>query len=148
MQGYSITETARLSLAAARQECSALKHDYIRPEHILLGLASSDDRTLLQVWSGLNIDPVDIRRATLARLSPGRADNDGPDVPYSSGARRVLEFAMHEASALEADDLGPTYILLGIARLQGEAAASVLQEWGATTDRIRTVLAELRPDER
>jgi ATP-dependent Clp protease ATP-binding subunit ClpC len=144
MQGYNFTETVRRSLADAREEASALKHEYVSAGHLLLGLAKSKDRTLLQIWSGLDIDPADIRRDTLAGLPTGQAEHNDSDLPYTTYAKRVLEFAMREASALKDDAVEPTHILLGVARLGDDTAARVLRKRGVTTDRVRAVLADLR----
>jgi ATP-dependent Clp protease ATP-binding subunit ClpC len=144
MQGYDFTETVRRSLADAREEASALKHDYVSPKHLLLGLTKSPDRTLLEIWLGLDIDPADIRRATLASLPTGQTERTDADLPYTTGAKRVLEFAMREASALKDDSVEPTHILLGLARLGDDSIADILRKQGATIDRIRAVLADLR----
>jgi ATP-dependent Clp protease ATP-binding subunit ClpC len=144
MQGYNFAETLRRSLADAREEASALKHEHVTPEHLLLGLANSKDRTLLQIWSGLDVDPADLRRAALASVPSGKSAQHSSDLPYTTDAKRVLEFAMREASALKDTAVEPTHILLGIARLGDGIAARVLREGGVTIDRIRAVLADLR----
>jgi ATP-dependent Clp protease ATP-binding subunit ClpC len=145
MQSYNFTQTLRRSLAAAREEASALKHDHIGPEHILLGLASSEDETLLLIWSGLDIDPAEIRRATLASFPNGQTEHHGSDLRYTSSAKRVLEFTMAEASVLKDEDgVGPTHILLGISRLGDEVATRVMRELGMSTDQIRSALEGVR----
>jgi len=144
MRGYKFTETVRRSLAAAHQEASALKHDYIGPEHILLGLTSSEDETLLQIWSRLGIDPTNIRRDALASLPKGRTEHSVSGLPYTANAKHVLEFAMAEASVLMDDSVGPTHILLGIMRLGDEAAARVLRDRGVTNYQIPAILGKSR----
>jgi ATP-dependent Clp protease ATP-binding subunit ClpC len=145
MRGYNFTQPLRRSLQAAFQEASALRHDSVGPEHILLGLASSADETLLQIWSRLGIDPADIRRDTLAGFPNGQTEHNVSVLPYTTSAKRVLEFAMAEASVLKDEDsVGPTHVLLGIARLGDEVAARVLRDRGITTDQIRNALGGLR----
>jgi ATP-dependent Clp protease ATP-binding subunit ClpA len=145
MRGYNFTQPLRRSLQAAFQEASALRHDSVGPEHILLGLASSEDETLLQIWSRVGIDPADIRRDTLAGLPNGQTEHNVSVLPYTASAKRVLELAMAEASVLKDEDgVGPTHVLLGITRLGDEVAARVLRDRGITTDQIRNALGGLR----
>ena len=144
MQGYHFTETVRRVLEAAREEASKLMHESVRPDHLLLGLARSKDKTLLQVWSRLNVDPVEIGRATLAGIPDGKLKNSDSDTPYTSHAKRVLETAMREASTLGDDLVGPTHLLLGLVHLDAEAVAQVLQQRGVTAQRVRAALADLR----
>jgi ATP-dependent Clp protease ATP-binding subunit ClpC len=144
MRGYQFTASCRGALALARQEALALGHEYVTPAHILLGLAGSDDPTLLQVWSRLGRDPADIRRATLARFPTGRVKHSGSEIWYTSNANRVLDLAMRETLPLEDDGVGPAHLLIGITRLDDEVATKLLREVGITTDRVRAVLADLR----
>jgi ATP-dependent Clp protease ATP-binding subunit ClpA len=145
MQGYNYTESLRRALVVARQEASALQHSAVSPEHFLLGLASSEDPTLLQIWSRLGIDSAVLRRATLASTPSGEAESTSSELPFTSSAKRVIVFAMSEASVLkDADGLGPEHLLLGITRLDAEAAARVLRDLGVTNERVREVLALVR----
>jgi ATP-dependent Clp protease ATP-binding subunit ClpA len=144
VQGYNITETVRRALVIAREQCHVLKHEQVEPEHILLGLVDSKDETLLQIWSGLNIDPEKIRGATLAIRPRGHNDHHATDAPYSRSAKQSIEFAMREAMVLKEDSVEPTHLLLGIARLENEASTHMLQERGVTTESIRAALSKLR----
>jgi ATP-dependent Clp protease ATP-binding subunit ClpA len=144
MQGHRFTEAATRVLADAREKAWTLTHETVRPDHLLFGLARSKDRTLLQLWARLGIDPAEIGRAALADLPPGNPENDDTHPPYTSFSKRVIEFAMREASALNDDTVEPTHILLGVIQLGDDTVAHVLRERAVTADRVRAAFGDLR----
>jgi ATP-dependent Clp protease ATP-binding subunit ClpA len=144
MQSFGWTESARHVLADAREEASVLKHERVRLEHLLLALAKSNDGTLVRIWAGLVVDSTDLARVTLASLPAGQSWHEDPGVPFTAEAKRVLEFAMREASTLSEDAVEPAHILLGLFHLGEDTATHMLQERGVTADRVRAILTDLR----
>jgi ATP-dependent Clp protease ATP-binding subunit ClpA len=144
MQSHHFTEIARDVLEDAWDEASTLRHDTVRPDHLLLGLARSSDSTLRKIWSRLNIDPAEIRVAALADLPSGKPENKDSDRPYTSSSKRVIEHAMREASALGDHAVEPTHLLLGLVQLADDMVAHLLKERGVTARLVRTILADLR----
>ena len=144
MEGYTFTATVRRSLAAAREHATTLKHDCVGAEHLLLGLVTSEEQTLGQVWSTLSVSPEDLRSDILAILPPGRSSLYASDLPYTRNAKRALEFAMREAAAFGDTTVEPTHLLLGIIRLADGNAARTLQQHGVTTNSVRQALSNLR----
>src|SRR5207244_2568987 len=99
MNGYNFTERVRRALAEARNEAVALGHPYIGPEHELLGLLRDDVGVGIAVLERFDADRhrvADVVRETVDRTKPQR-DLIGPDLPYTSRAKKVLDFAMAEA---------------------------------------------------
>jgi hypothetical protein len=66
-----------------------------------------DRRTLLQVWAHLGIDRAELGRAALADLPAENPESDDTHPPYASSSKRVIEYAMREASALNDDTVEP-----------------------------------------
>ena len=144
MQGHRFTTAAARVLTDAREKAWTLTHETVRPDHLLFGLARSKDRTLLQVWAHLGIDRAEIGRAALADLPAGNPESDDTHPPYSSFSKRVIEYAMREASALNDDTVEPTHILLGVMQLGDDTVAHVLRKRAVTADRVRTTFGDLR----
>ena len=138
MKGYNFTERVRKSLARARDEAERFHHEYIGTEHILLGLLRDDDGVAVTVIHHLRVEPSEIAdkiEDVVKRGRPGAVT--GPDLPYTSRAKKVLELAMEEARDLGHAYVGTEHFLLGLIREQRGIAAQVLTDSGITYDRAR-----------
>src|SRR5262249_32593811 len=62
------TPRAKWIVKLAIDEARALGHDYVGPEHLLLGVLRDEDGTGCQAVRGLHADPAPIRRAVLEGL--------------------------------------------------------------------------------
>ncbi len=61
----------------------------------------------------------------------------GPDLPYTSRAKKVLEFAMSEARELNYTYVGTEHLLLGVLREEKGIGAQVLTDAGVTLEQAR-----------
>ena len=138
MNGYNFTERVRKALALAREEAAHLHHEYTGPEHMLLGLIAEGQGVAMTVLTNLSVDPATVRVRLLEFVKAGgETVPTGPDLPYTSRAKKALELAMSEARALSHSYVGTEHLLLGILREGMNVAAQVLIEAGVTLDRAR-----------
>jgi hypothetical protein len=137
MNGYNFTDRSRIVLQMAREEAARLQHNYVGTEHMLLGLIAEGEGVAAAVLTNLNVDLDGIRRKVEEVVKIGDGTTPGPDLPYSSRAKKVLEFAMSEARELESDYVGTEHLLLGLMREEKGIAAQVLQDTGLTTETTR-----------
>lgn len=139
MQGYNFTERVRRVLAKAREEAATLRHEYLGCEHMLLGLLS-DDGVASAVLQNLDVDLLEAERAVRRLIQPGSAEplSSRRDLPYTSAAKRTLEFAAMEARELNHSYVGTEHLLLGLMRDQRNIAAQVLSSLGLTFERAQT----------
>ena len=137
MNGYNFSERCRLALASAREEAQRLHHEYVGTEHILLGLIRDDGSVVASALDRLGLDRAAIRRLVDETVKWGNSASTGPDLPYTSRAKKVLELAMMEASDLGHSYVGPEHVLVGLAREERGIAAQVLASFGATEDALR-----------
>ena len=71
-------------------------------------------------------------------MPKGKArEASGPDLPYTSRAKTILELAMREARDLEHSYVGTEHLLLGTLAEQRGVAAQVLTDFGVTLDAAR-----------
>lgn len=138
MQGYNFTERVRKVLAMAREESARLHHEYVGTEHILLGLIREGEGVAAAVLQNLDVDPDDLREAIEEHVKKGTRTNIGPDLPYTTRAKKVLELAMDEARALNHSYVGTEHLLLGLLREERGVAAQVLTSLGANLDSVLT----------
>jgi ATP-dependent Clp protease ATP-binding subunit ClpC len=139
MNGYNFTERVRKVLAMAREEAARLHHEYVGTEHILLGLIREGEGVAAAVLQSLNVDLDEIQQKIEDTVKKGKAAQaTGPDLPYTSRAKKVLELAMSEARELNHSYVGTEHLLLGLLREEKGIAAQVLTDSGVNLDAART----------
>jgi ATP-dependent Clp protease ATP-binding subunit ClpA len=138
MNGYNFTERVRKTLALAREEAVALHHEYVGTEHILLGILREGNGVAMTVMSNLSVDDDVLRGVVLRMTKAGDPSRPvGPDLPYASRAKHVLEKAMEEARTLNHSYVGTEHLLLGLLREGKGLGATALGEVGVTLDMAR-----------
>src|SRR5438067_778291 len=98
MNGYNFTDRVRKVLQMAREEAARLHHEYVGTEHILLGLIREGEGVAAAVLTNLNVDLEEIQQKIEETVKKGKAAAAaGPDLPYTSRAKKMLELAMSDA---------------------------------------------------
>ena len=86
----------------------------------------------------LNVDLEDIQQKIEETVKKGKAAAaTGPDLPYTSRAKKVLELAMTEARELNHSYVGTEHLLLGLLREEKGIAAQVLTDAGVNLEQSR-----------
>ena len=138
MNGYNFTDRVRRVLAGARGEAIELSHPYVGTEHILLSIAKDGDgvaAAVIENLGGRRDEIVDrvlrivVRGASSARI--------GPDLPYTSRAKKALELSMSEARIMSENYVNTEHLLLGLIAEERGIGAQVLMSVGVTLDRAR-----------
>src|SRR6187431_2359557 len=138
MNGYNFTDRVRKVLQMAREEAARLHHEYVGTEHILLGLIREGEGVAAAVLTNLNVDLEDIQQKIEETVKKGKAAAAaGPELPYTSRAKKVLELAMMEARELNHSYVGTEHLLLGLLREEKGIAAQVLTDAGVTLEQSR-----------
>src|SRR5437868_6719945 len=138
MNGYNFTDRVRKVLQMAREEAARLHHEYVGTEHILLGLIREGEGVAAAVLSNLNVDLEEIQQKIEDSVKKGKAAAAaGPDLPYTSRAKKVLELAMSEARELNHSYVGTEHLLLGLLREEKGIAAQVLTDVGVNLEQAR-----------
>ncbi len=138
MNGYNFTDRVRKVLQMAREEAARLHHEYVGTEHILLGLIREGEGVAAAVLTNLNVDLEEIQQKIEETVKKGKAAAAaGPDLPYTSRAKKVLELAMTEARELNHSYVGTEHLLLGLLREEKGIAAQVLTDAGVNLEQSR-----------
>jgi ATP-dependent Clp protease ATP-binding subunit ClpC len=138
MNGYNFTDRVRKVLQMAREEAARLHHEYVGTEHILLGLIREGEGVAAAVLTNLGVDLEDIQQKIEETVKKGKAAAaTGPELPYTSRAKKVLELAMMEARELNHSYVGTEHLLLGLLREEKGIAAQVLTDAGVTLEHAR-----------
>jgi ATP-dependent Clp protease ATP-binding subunit ClpC len=148
MNGYNFTERVRKVLAMAREEAARLHHEYVGTEHILLGLIREGEGVAAAVLQNLSVDLDEIQQKIEETVKKGKAAQaTGPDLPYTSRAKKVLELAMAEARELNHSYVGTEHLLLGLLREEKGIAAQVLTDTGVNLEAARAETLRLLGNE-
>jgi ATP-dependent Clp protease ATP-binding subunit ClpC len=137
MNGYNFTERVRKVLALSREEAAWLHHEYVGTEHILLGIVREGEGVGATVLQNLDVELDELHQKIMDTVKAGRAQTTGPDLPYTSRAKKVLELAMSEARALNHSYVGTEHLLLGLLREEKGIAAQVLTAFGVNLAAVR-----------
>ncbi|MEA2198251.1 MAG: ATP-dependent Clp protease ATP-binding subunit ClpC [Solirubrobacteraceae bacterium] len=137
-------EPARDVVVLAQDEARGLKHNYIGTEHILLGLLREEDGIAAQVLGSLGVTLEGARTQIVEIVGAGEEATPG-QVPFTPGAKKVLELSLREALSLGHNYIDTEHILLGLARENEDVANRVLLASGADTKRLRDQVIALVP---
>ena len=140
---YNFTDRVRKVLAMAREEAVRLQHDYVGTEHILLGLIREGDGVAAAVLRSLAADLDELLRLVEENVRPGKASASIGELPYTTRAKKVLEYAMAEARELNHSYVGTEHLLLGLLREEKGLAAKVLGELGIGLEEARAEMLKL-----
>ena len=143
------TERARQVVVLAQEEARVLKHNYIGTEHILLGLLREEESLAARVLRSFDVT-VESARALVVRIVGSGEEVTSGHIPFTPGAKKVLEYALREALSHAHDDIATYHILLGLLRQKDGVGARVLRDLAVDGQEARDrVLAELgnAPDE-
>ncbi len=134
---YNFTERVRKVLSMARQQATRLQHDYVGTEHILLGLVGDSESVAANVLESLDVEIGRIHERVEGAVRKGKATIALGELPYTSPAKKVLEFAVAEARELNHSYVGTEHLLLGLLRESKGIAAQVLNGLGVTIEDAR-----------
>jgi ATP-dependent Clp protease ATP-binding subunit ClpC len=134
---YNFTDRVRKVLAMAREEAVRLQHDYVGTEHILLGLIREGEGVAAAVLMNLNVDLDQVQERTEEQVRRGKAGATMGELPYTSRAKKVLEFSVAEAREMSHSYVGTEHLLLGLLREEKGVAAQVLESLGITLEQAR-----------
>lgn len=138
MNGYNFTERVRKVLAMAREQATRLHHEYVGTEHILLAIAHESEGVASAVLENLGVSRAEIITRVETIVQKGKSDAFvGPDLPYTSRAKKILELSMSEARVMSHSYVGTEHLLLGVLAEQKGIGAQVLLSLGLTPEKAR-----------
>ncbi len=131
---------AKRVLALAQDEAIRFNHDYIGPEHLLLGLIREGEGMAAGVLQSLGIDLGRARQKVEETVH--RREGERPtEITLTPQTKRVIELAIAEARALDSHHVGTEHLLLGLVGVATEdatgAVAKVIASLGLAANGVR-----------
>ena len=111
----------------ANQEAQRFNHEYVGPEHILLGVIKEGTGVGINVLNNLNIDPRKIRTRLEASIQSGPEMVTMGKLPMTPNAKKLIEFAMEEQTSLQHNYIGSEHLVLALMRLEDHFATELLR---------------------
>jgi ATP-dependent Clp protease ATP-binding subunit ClpC len=135
------TDRARKVMAFANQQAQRSNHPYIDTEHVLFGLLKEGSGTGAAILKNRGVDiEAMLLEVEKFRSRPKIATKE--QIPQAPHAKKVIEYAVEEARALNHDYVGTEHILLGLLRETEGVAAQVLMNLGLTLASTRRDVLE------
>ncbi len=129
----------------AQDEATRAHHSYIGTEHILLGLLREGDGLAAGVLANLGVEIDEVRSSIESALGRNERVIVQQIIP-TPRVKKVIEIAFDEAKRMNDTYVGTEHLLLGLL-IEGEGiAAHVLDDLGASLERVRSKIVELRPE--
>ena len=134
---------AKRVLALAQDEAVRFNHNYIGPEHLLLGLAREGEGIAARALEALGVTLSKLR--SIVEKGIGRGDSPIPpsEITLSPHTKRIFEYAIEEASKLGRNDVGTEHLLLGLVRHSGHGSGGVLDAAGVLLENVRAKVIEM-----
>ena len=130
------TPGMREVLKLSKAEAGRLGHDYIGPEHYLLGIIRKGDGLAVQTLHNLEIDLEDLKTELERSLEIGNRPNVSLFSP-NSDARRVLEATKEIARQMRHSWVGTEHLLLALIKEENTTAAKCLAGMGVDYDKAQ-----------
>ncbi|MFV1950614.1 MAG: ATP-dependent Clp protease ATP-binding subunit [Nitrospinota bacterium] len=124
------TERARRVIILAREEAERYRHEYLGTEHILQGLLKDGGGIAIAVFRKIGIDIDQMKIEIESNLPTSSNVLTIGDIPFTAGAKKVLEFAVEEARAMGHNYIGTEHLLLGLIREKHGIASKILNNFG------------------
>ena len=131
------TGLSRQVVVLAQEEARILEHEYIGPEHILLGVLREEEGLGARLLESLDITVERVRGQVVRLVGSGHQTAPG-QIPFTHEAKKVLEHALPEAKALGHSYIGTEHILLGLVRENESVATQIVRDLGVDSETIRT----------
>lgn len=134
---YTPTPGWKEVMKLAEREAGRLKHNYIGPEHYLLGIIRKGDGIAVQALHNMNIDLDDLKMELERLLQSGKGSSMGVFHPTNE-AKRIVELAKQIAIKMRHTWVGTEHLLLAIVRDGNNLAAKCLKSFGVDYKRSQS----------
>ena len=137
------TERARRVIILAREEAELYRHEYLGTEHILQGVIKDGGGIAVAIVQKSGVDLTQLKKELEKNLPRSSNSLIIGDIPFTSRAKKVLEFAVEEARALSHNYIGTEHLLLGLLKEKEGVACRVLNSFGMFFDDVREKIVEM-----
>lgn len=122
------TNRAKQVIKLAKKEAQRLNHNYLGPEHVLLGLLKLGQGVAVNVLKAFNVDYEVLSHEVEQLLGFGPEVQVYSDPALTGKVKKAFEFASEEATQLHHNYVGTEHLLLGLLRQPESVAIQALEK--------------------
>jgi ATP-dependent Clp protease ATP-binding subunit ClpC len=130
------TEKAVKVIMLSQEESRRLGHNFVGTEQILLGLIGEETGIAAKVLRSMGVNLKDARIEVEKIVGRG-SGCVALEIPFTPGAKRVLEFAQAESAELGHNYIGTEHLLLGSICETENKAVRVMETLGVDLTKVR-----------
>ena len=137
------TERARRVIILAREEAELYRHEYLGTEHILQGVIKDGGGIAVAIIHKTGTDLTQLKKELEKNLPRSSSSLIIGDIPFTSRAKKILEFAVEEARSLNHNYIGTEHLLLGLLKEKEGVACRILNGFGVHFDDVKEKIVEM-----
>jgi len=137
------TERARRVIILAREEAELYRHEYLGTEHILQGVIKDGGGIAVAIIHKTGTDLTQLKKELEKNLPRSSSSLIIGDIPFTSRAKKILEFAVEEARSLNHNYIGTEHLLLGLLKEKEGVACRILNGFGVYFDDVKQRIIEM-----
>lgn len=129
-------------ISLSREEALRLGHEYIGPEHLLLGLIREGEGIAIAILQKLGV-ALDELRVTIERATKSTATGNVKNlsnIPLTKQAEKVLKITYLEARISKSELIGTEHLLLSMLRDSDNLATQILNRFDINYDLVKETL--------
>lgn len=134
-----LTPEIKRVLVIAVDEARRMGHQFIGPEHLLLGLTRHSKGKGYAILRQLKVNPEALYSLTRDGLK------SAPHEYFAEALNLIVAAAQREAEQLKNRTIEPEHLLLGLMEMKGSAAALVMEKLDLDQERVRYLTQKIRP---
>jgi ATP-dependent Clp protease ATP-binding subunit ClpC len=130
------SDRARHAMALANQEATRLKHDYLAPAHVMLGLIAEGNCVATEALRVLNVDLDRVRDEVQSQMPKG--DTAGSfGRAHTADLQHAIRRAIQEARKFGHRYVGTEHLILGLVAETESIPSKALKKQGLELDKLR-----------
>lgn len=130
----------------AQEHAKRLNHDYLGSEHILLAITDIDDSIAAIALKNLGVDLKKLRMTIEESIGVGQSMMLLGEIPLSTQAKKIIEYAVEEAQKLGHNYIGSEHIILALVKDEEGIGARILNHMGVRFSNLRQEILKLLGD--
>ncbi len=132
------SDRARHALALANREATDLKHNFLAPAHLMLGLIAEGACVATEALRMLDVDLEEVRATVRKHISNKQtSDESFGRRSHTKEMKDVISLAIEEARKYNHRYVGTEHIMLAMLQVPEGVPATVLKERGINVDTLR-----------
>jgi ATP-dependent Clp protease ATP-binding subunit ClpC len=123
----------------SREEAIRMGHDYIGPEHLLLGLLREGEGKAVKAIRNMDVDAIRLKKSiedAIRNTSAPHKELSG-NIPLTKQAENVLKLTYLEARIFKSDLIDTEHLLLSILKDEDNIASQILNRYAVTYDSFK-----------